>query len=97
MKHVVHSARYLGLSLMALLGIALGAGLGGVIGGALAYLVIAPVAMITAALLSSPFIDPMSVAFPALEGCATIGFAAGGVVATFFISCRYRAMPESLR
>lgn len=97
MKHVVHSVRYVGLSLMALFGIALGGGAGAVIGAALAYLVIVPIVVITAALLSSPSFDPMGIGFPVMENCAIMGFAAGGVVATFLISCRYRAIPERLR
>jgi hypothetical protein len=97
MKHIVPLMRYVALALMALSGIALGGLIGGVVGVALAYLLIAPVAVILAAIFSSPYFDPMGIGFPVMENCATIGFAAGGVVATFFISCRYRAMPESLR
>ncbi len=97
MKHVVHSMRYVGLSLMALLGVALGGAVGAIIGGVLSYLVIAPVAMIAAAIISFADFDPMSVGFPVMENCAIMGFAAGGVIATFLISCRYRAAPESLR
>jgi hypothetical protein len=82
---------------MALLGVALGGAVGAVIGGVLSYLVIAPVAMIAAAIISFADFDPMSVGFPVVENCAIMGFAAGGVIATFLISCRYRAVPESLR
>ncbi|MGO4387118.1 hypothetical protein AB4Y85_06240 [Microvirga sp. 2YAF29] len=96
MKHVVHSMQYLGLAFLALLGIALGGVAGAILGIALAYLLIAPVAVFTAAIFSSPHFDPMGIGFRVMENCATMGFAAGGVVATFIISCRYRAMPESL-
>ena len=85
------------MSLMVLLGITLGGTVGAIIGGALSYLVIAPVAMIAGAIISFADFDPISVGFPVMENCAIMGFAAGGVVATFLISCRYRAIPESLR
>ena len=97
MKHVVPLMRYMGLSLMALSGIAMGGLIGGVVGLALAYLLVAPGAVIVATILSTVDLDPMSIWFPVMENCATMGFAAGGVASTFLISCRYRAMPESLR
>ena len=97
MKHIVPLLRYVALAVMALLGIALGGVAGAILGIALAYLLIAPVAVFMAAIFSSPHFDPMGVGFPVMENCATMGFAAGGVIATFLISCRYRAMPESLR
>ncbi len=77
---------------MALLGIALGGGAGALAGIALAYLLITPIAMIAAALFPSPSFDPMGIGVPVMENCAIVGLAAGGVVALFFISCRYRAM-----
>jgi ABC-type antimicrobial peptide transport system permease subunit len=95
MKHIAPVMRYVALAILALLGIALGGVAGAIIGVALAYILIAPVAMIAATIFSSPHVDPMSIGFPVMENCATMGFAAGGVIATFLISCRYRTMPES--
>jgi hypothetical protein len=97
MKHIVPSMTYLALGVTALLGVALGGAIGAVIAGGLACILITPLAVVAAAMLSSPHFDPISVGLPVMENCAIMGFAAGGVVATFLISCRYRTMPESLR
>jgi hypothetical protein len=97
MRHVIPLMKHLALAALALAGIAAGGSAGAVAGMALAYLLLAPGAVIAATLFSSAHLDPMSVWFPVMENCATMGFAAGGVIATFLISCRYRAMPERLQ
>lgn len=96
MRHVIPLMKHMALATLALAGIAVGGATGAVVGMALAYLVLAPGAVIAATLFSSAHLDPMSVWLPVMENCATMGFSAGGVVATFLISCRNRAMPESL-
>jgi tetrahydromethanopterin S-methyltransferase subunit C len=97
MKHIVPSMRYMALSVRALFGVALGGIIGAVIGGLLSCFLVTLLAMIAGVIFSMPHFDPISAGLPVMESCATMGFAAGGVVATFLISCRYRAMPEKLR
>lgn len=95
MKHIVPLMRYVVLATLALSGIALGGLIGALSGIALAFVAITPVAVCLTALFSSAHFDPMSVWFPFMENCATMGFAAGGVVSTFLISRRYGSMEES--
>jgi tetrahydromethanopterin S-methyltransferase subunit C len=85
------------LSVTALFGVAMGGVIGAVLGGLLSCFLVTLLAMIAGVIVSLPHLDPINAGLPVMESCATMGFAAGGVVATFLISCRYRTMPEKLR
>jgi ABC-type lipoprotein release transport system permease subunit len=64
MKHIVPLMRYVALAILALLGIALGGAAGALLGVALAYLLIAPITVVAAAIVSTPYFDPMGIGFP---------------------------------
>jgi hypothetical protein len=81
--------------------IALGSSLGGALGAAasiaLAYLLIAPIAVSVAAFFYPPDFDPMGIGFSVMENCATLGLVAGVLASGLLIARRCRVARGGLQ